>query len=124
MKISKEFDPVIIEAFKNYHSPHCSSVGDFKTDLNIFLSIKKQIKKYKTTGELNERLLLNNVIILTNVFSIKFVCETLLLMLDEFTDVILPVLEFLNYLDPEEYYKKHGRSIVFDRRIVEILQKI
>jgi len=118
VKIQKEFDDILLEACKNYHSPHCSSAKDFKRDLTIFLTVKKQIQNYKKNNELNERLLLNNIIILTNVFSIPFVCNTLFQLI-EHHDVLIPVLDFLKYIDISI-----NDNTPQDANIVSLLQRI
>lgn len=43
----------------------------FRTDLRILFTVKKMIRKFLTTGNINEKLLINNIIIVTNVFTIE-----------------------------------------------------
>ena len=56
-------------ALKHYSVPVFSE-DDFLKDLNKIIVIKKMFKRYATTFSINERLVLNNIIILINVFGV------------------------------------------------------
>lgn len=60
-------DTFIIYAMKAYDSPNCI-MSEFEEDIKRIKYIKRLIKKYKITGELKERLILNHIIVLNNVF--------------------------------------------------------
>ena len=61
-------DNYILFAIKYYDNPQSATKEDFYDDLKRFKWIKRLLKKYKTTGELNVHLLINHFIILYNVF--------------------------------------------------------
>lgn len=61
-------DNFLIFAIKSYDNPSCNGMSDLEEDIKRFKYIKRLFKRYENTGVLNERLILNHVIILYNVF--------------------------------------------------------
>lgn len=61
-------DNYMMFAIKNYENPYSSTIEDFEEDMKRFKWIKRLLKRYKTTGELNSHLLINHFIILYNIF--------------------------------------------------------
>jgi len=59
------------EAMRNYDNPHCFSLDVFKRDLKHIKYVKRLLNKYQLTGELKERLILNHIIILSNIFGVE-----------------------------------------------------
>jgi hypothetical protein len=55
----------------NYRNPNCVSVLEFLDDLKKIRYIKRLINKYMDKGELRERLILNHMIFLSNVFGVE-----------------------------------------------------
>ena len=55
-------------AIKNYNVPNLDSETEFYEDIKRFKYIKRLFRKYKTSGELKTRLILNHIIVLNNVF--------------------------------------------------------
>lgn len=56
-----------IYALKCYASPRCI-MSEFQSDIRRTKYIKRLFKRYKTLGDLKERLILNHIILLSNVF--------------------------------------------------------
>lgn len=97
-------------AMKAYDSPNCI-LSEFEEDLKRIKYIKRLIKRYKTTGELKERLLLNHLIILSNVFGTKSTVRMLFLKIDSEDYAILKTfLIFLDYM-PDIVYGVDGKNI-------------
>ena len=69
---------VVMYAIRHYNNPHCEGEKEFEDDLKRFKYIKRLLRRYYETGVLKERLLLNHLIVLNNVFSIE-AATTLLL---------------------------------------------
>jgi hypothetical protein len=91
-------DNFMIYAMKCYDSPNCI-MSEFEEDLKRIKYIKRLIKRYKTTGELKERLILNHIIILSNVFGTRNAVRMLFFKLDEQDYQILKTfLMFLQYM--------------------------
>ena len=59
---------VVMYAIKHYDNPQCEGEKEFQDDLKRFKYIKRLLRKYYDTGVLKERLLLNHIIVLKNVF--------------------------------------------------------
>jgi hypothetical protein len=78
-------------------------VDSFNEDISRMYMLKKLFNRYVSSGELNEKLVLNHIIILFNMFGVNTI-EFLYFVLMENQYPILN--SFLIYLDrlPEEYY--------------------
>jgi hypothetical protein len=88
----------LLYAMKCYDSPN-AIMSEFEEDLKRIKYIKRLIKRYKTTGELKERLILNHIIILSNVFGTRNAVRMLFFKLDEKDYQILKTfLMFLGYM--------------------------
>lgn len=59
---------LLVYAAKHYNNPRCLDVKEFYTDLSHLKYIKKLFKKYQDRNILQERLLLNHLIIFHNMF--------------------------------------------------------
>jgi hypothetical protein len=91
-------DNFIIYAMKAYDRPNCI-MSEFEEDLSRIKYVKRLIKRYKTTGELKERLILNHIIVLSNVFGIESSARMLFFKIDkEDYDILKTFLLFLNYM--------------------------
>lgn len=91
-------DNFMIYAMKAYDKPNCI-LSEFEEDLNRIKYVKRLIKRYKTTGELKERLILNHIIILSNVFGVEPSVRMLFFKLDKADyDVLKTFLLFLNFM--------------------------
>lgn len=120
----------ILYCAKYYDNPHCHDTEEFYEDLRRIKYIKKLITRYVVTGDLKERLILNHIIILNNVFGPIHLCRILFLKMEKQLKYIKPFLIMLNIL-PEKVYNigKEGKIFVTDEiemdlTIIEALRKI
>jgi hypothetical protein len=91
-------DNFLIFAMKAYDKPNCI-MSEFEEDLKRIKYVKRLIRRYKITGELKERLILNHLIILTNVFGVETAVKMLFYKLDkEDYDILKTFLIFLNFM--------------------------
>lgn len=60
-------DNVTIYAVKAYDRPNCI-MSEFKDDMKRFNYLKRLFKRYRKLDELRERLVLNHLVVLCNVF--------------------------------------------------------
>jgi hypothetical protein len=115
-------------AMKCYENPHCTDLLEFHDDLKRIRYIKRLFKKYRETGELKERLILNHMLILYNMFEARGMTRILFLKLEENLDYLKPFLMFLNYYPIELGLIKGKRvldnEIPLDDGIIKILRKI
>lgn len=98
-------------AMKNYRNEFCFDMNEFQEDLRSIRYIKILINRYKNTGTLQERLLLNHFISLGNIFIIEAVVKMLFYKISEEDWPILK--SFLIYLHfmPNIVYNVSGRNI-------------
>ena len=61
-------DNFLIYAIKNYNNPGCEGMSDLEDDLKRFKYVKRLLNRYEKTGLPNERLVINHLIVLYNVF--------------------------------------------------------
>ncbi len=113
-------DNVLMYAIRNYTNPHCEGEKEFEDDLKRFKYIKRLLRKYYDTEVLKERLLLNHIIVLNNVFGAD-ACATLLLfkIQEEYWPAIKSFLLFLNILRYNEL-----EHIEKDERVYKILREL
>ena len=119
----------VLYAAKHYDNPGCESIEEFHDDLNRFKYIKRLFTKYQETGEIKERLVLNHLIALYNLFGPIPTTRMLFLKLDGNWELLKPFLVYLGYM-PERLYEigQHAviidSSISLDDEIVKRLRKI
>jgi|TARA_S200002703_G_scaffold156836_2_gene163329 hypothetical protein len=61
-------DNFLLYAVKNYHNPGSMGMSDLENDLKKFKYVKRLLNRYQKTGEISERLVLNHLVVLYNVF--------------------------------------------------------
>ena len=111
---------LLLYAAKHYSNPKFSDIDDFHEDLKRFKYIKRLLNRYIETDELSERLILNHLIVIFNMFGIEAALNILDLKLENrHWPVIKPFLIFLNYIKNEQY-----TGITMDPTVVEALRKI
>ena len=96
-------DNVMMFAIAHYDNPQCESEKEFYDDMKRFKYIKRLLRKYHETNILKERLLLNHIIILRNLFGTE-ACVTLLLfkIQREYWSILKSFLLYLNIIHKEE----------------------
>ncbi len=111
-------------AMKHYNNPQCKNIEEFHEDMNRIKYLKRLFRKYKTSGILRERLILNHLIIFTNVFGVEAASRLLFSRIEEDLHIYLKTfLVFLNTL-PEEIPETDLVLIPLDRRIISKLREI
>ena len=102
-------------AIKHYDNPQCEGEKEFHDDMKRFKYIKRLFKKYILSGQLKERLLLNHIIILRNLFGTE-ACVTLLLFKTqrEYLSVLKSFLIFLNMIREDELTDIESDSYVLE----------
>ena len=108
-------DNVLMYAIRHYDNPHCEGEKEFEDDLKRFKYIKRLLRKYYDTGVLKERLILNHIIVLNNVFGAD-ACATLLLykIQDEYWTALKSFLLFLNILREDELNEIDKDEVVYE----------
>jgi hypothetical protein len=112
----------LIFAIRNYENPQAVTQSDFLEDMRRFTYIKRLLKKYKNTGDLNINLLINHFIILYNVFG-DAATPLLFFKIDrDYWCVLKTFIIFLQRLP--EYPKTFVDSIQLDSTCLKALQEL
>lgn len=118
MKSIESDNEFMDRAMKAYENIQCISLDEFKKDLYRIITIRKCLIKYKEdTNELNLRLLLNQFIILFNVFGHTSFYLLKYKIPSEYYPIAWAFLVKLNYLPEDEY-------IMLDADVVTQLRTI
>lgn len=118
----------MLYAAKAYDRPN-AVMSEFEEDISRILYIKRLLTKYYASGVLKERLILNHLVILYNVFGVEVATRLLFLKLEEKDyEVLKPFLIFLNFL-PKVVFGIKGQNIItsqikLDKGCIECLRKI
>ena len=115
----------LIYAMHSYDNPQCHSLEEFEEDLKKFLYLKKLLSRYKKDGELRERLILNHIIVLYNVFG-ESATNMMFYKIDQSCwDVLITFLVYLERM-PEELpnYSIKLSDVKLDEQIISMLRKI
>ena len=118
-------DTFLLFAMHNYDNPQCHSLAEFEEDIKKFLYLKKLIGRYKNNGELRERLILNHIIVLYNIFG-EATTRMLFYKIDkELWDVLVTFLLYLNRM-PETIPEFDIKlvDIKLDETIIAVLRKL
>ena len=107
-------------AIRHYDNPQCTSTEEFYEDIRRFRYLKRLLKRYSRSGELRERLILNHLIILSNVFGVSNAIRMLQYKIDaEHWPVLKTCLLYLDYIDEE-----WKTDIPLDSKTVERMRKL
>lgn len=113
---------------KCYSSPHCI-MSEFEGDIKRTKYLKRLFRRYKITKSLKERLILNHIILLNNVFGNEATARILFYKIDERDyDILKTFLSYLNIM-PDAVYGINGKNIYtenvpIDTNVANILRKI
>jgi hypothetical protein len=104
-------------------------MSEFEGDIKRTKYLKRLFRRYKITKTIKERLILNHIILLNNVFGSEATARILFYKTDERDyDILKTFLSYLN-LAPEVVYGINGKNIILtdiplDINVAEILTKI
>ena len=121
-------DNFLIYAMKAYNAPHCI-MSEFESDIKRTKYLKRLFRRYKVTKSLKERLILNHIILLNNVFDPESTARILFYKIDERDyDILKTFLVYLNIM-PDEIKGIRGKTlyhgdIPLDITVAEILSQI
>jgi len=61
----------LLYAAKHYDNPQCFDTKEFYDDLKRFKYLKRLFNRYKETGDLKERLIINHLQVIYNLFGVE-----------------------------------------------------
>lgn len=107
-------------AIKHYDNPQAVGEKEFYDDMKRFKYLKRLFKKHDKTGILKERLIMNHIIVLANVFSPDAAKVLLFFKIgQEYWISLKTFLIFLKYMDSSEL-----TQIPIDPKLMNVLRKI
>ena len=98
-------------AARYYENPHCLTEEEFEDDLKRFRYLKRLFNKYKQTGELKDRLIINHFVVLYNVFHHRAATKMICLKLYDELSYVKPFLIMLGYW-PDRIEGIDGKIVV------------
>lgn len=122
-------DNFIIYAIKHYDNPGCKGMSEFYDDLKRFRYIKRLLKKYKPGKDQKERLIINHIVVLFNLFGIDVATRLLFFKIEQkHWSQLKSFLLFLNFMPvgPIIINDKliQGFEIPFDEEVLLALGKM
>ena len=121
-------DNIMIYAMKAYDKPNCI-MSEFNEDMKRFNYLKRLFRRYRKFGELRERLVLNHLVVLNNVFGTEV--ATRLLFFNMSKDDYSALKTYLLFLStmPDKILGISGKDILsseipVDMTIADELRKI
>lgn len=121
----KVFDTIddsnfLLYAAHYYDNPQCTDTEEFYDDLNRFKYLKRLLGRYEQSGDLQERLILNHLTIIHNVFGIVAARKMLEFKIDrKHWPVLKPCLLFLSFMKEDEWVE-----VELDRLVTQRLRSI
>jgi len=122
-------DNFLLFCAKHYETKFSTSTAEFQEDVNRIKYIRRLLQRYGQSGKIKERLVLNHIIILSNVFTPPICSKILLFKLSEQSKYLKPFLVFLGIL-PDKIENIGEHPIIYtdtmemDMGLVEILRKL
>ena len=111
---------IMMYAIQHYHNPSCEGMSEFNDDMKRFKYIKRLFRKYKDTGILKERLLLNHIIVLNNLFGAEASSTLLFFKTEqEHWSALRGFLEFLNIMPENDL-----RNVKIDENVKQKLMEL
>ena len=107
-------------AIKHYDNPQAVGEKEFYDDMKRFKYLKRLFKKYSKSGVIKERLIMNHIIVLANVFGPDAVKVLLFFKIDQiYWTQLKTFLIFLNYMAADEL-----KQISLDGTLLKALKEI
>lgn len=121
-------DNYILYAMKSYDTPNCI-LSEFKEDMKRFNYLKRLFLRHRKYGEIRERLILNHLVVIYNLFGIESATRLLFYKIDpQDYGALKTYLSFLNFM-PEIVRGIRNKNILscdidLDLEIAERLREI
>lgn len=119
----------VVYAAKHYDNPQCYDTEEFLDDLKRFKYIKRLFNRFEITGDLKERLILNHIMVLYNLFGDQ-ATVLLFVKLRGYYTFLKPFLVLINRMPDKVYGVMSSTNVIYnsdiamDPKIVEALRKI
>lgn len=119
---------ILLYAAKCYEKPNCID-SEFDEDYKKIRYIKRLLQRYRVSGEIKERLILNHLVIAQNVFGVEATTRMLFLRIDEKDYSALKTLLVFTSSMPAIVRGIRGENIIssdipIDFKLAAILRKL
>ena len=115
----------LLYAMHHYDNIQCQTIEEFEEDLKKLLYIKKLLSRYKNDNDLKERLILNHIIVLYNVFGDAFTNMIFFKIDKEHWPALVTFLVCVNRMpDVVEFHGIMLSDITLDQNVISALRKI
>lgn len=120
----------VIFAMKHYDNPACRGMAEFEDDLKRFRYLKRLFRKYTAGKGLKERLIVNHLVVLYNLFGPEPTTRMLFFKIEKrYWSQLKTFLVFLNIM-PVGFEVRiqglviPGYEIPLDEKVTKALEKI
>ena len=104
-------DNMMLYAAKAYDKPNCI-MSEFTEDMKKLNYLKRLFRRYRKHGEMRERLILNHIVVLYNLFGPEVTARLLFFsMSKEDYSILKTYLVFLNIM-PDRIFGINGKDII------------
>lgn len=129
MKFELNEENFIMYAIKHYDNPHCKGMDEFLDDLKRFKYLKRLFRKYNAGLDLKERLILNHLVVIYNLFGVEAATKMLFFKIEKrFWSQLKTFLVYLNYMPLEVIVSKNilikETEIPLDEIIIKKLREL
>ena len=118
----------LLFAAKCYDNPNCVDVLEFQQDIDRIKYIKRLFRRYEDQDDLKERLILNHLVVLYNVFEPHSLTRMLVLKLENYLHILKPFLIYLGYwprtIDGVNSINIDGNGVPIEHAVENILGQI
>ena len=116
----------LLFASKYDDNPNCADIVEFDEDWKRFQYLRKLFGRYRQDNDLKERLILNHLIVIYNIFGPE-ATNMLFMKLHDYHEYLKPFVEYLNFMPQYITYDDvviHKDNINADDTISELLKGI
>lgn len=111
-------------AMRYYDNPQCTSPAEFEEDLKRFSYLKKLFGRYVERGDLKERLILNHLTIIFNVFGVIAI-EFLFFKVDrEYWPILATFLTYTEMMCDVPEFGIVASEIPLDKKVWGVLESL
>ena len=115
----------LLIAMHHYDNSQCTTLIEFEEDLKRFGYLKKLFGRYVDNNDLKERLIINHIIVLHNLFGVV-TPELLFFKIDkQYWSVLITFLSYLDLMpDKVPEFKVNLSEYKLDETVLEALRKL
>lgn len=119
-------DNFLMYAIKHYYNPGSTGLSELDDDLKRFKYIKRALNRYKKSGDTSERLVLNHLVVLYNLFGDAATDMLFFKLEPEYWTDLKTYLVYLHRMPLETVVSKgiHETDIPLNEELIKILRKL